>query len=225
VRGRPLVGCAFRRSASCSAHDLIRKPATTFRDPAECRRPTFSEGFGKWPRTGRFVFRFCEQSSDANASRERMCMFTSPRARGEVERAKRVRARGRCRDSELSGKVPSSGSRITPLATFSPHAGRRESECAARTTLFSSPAKRGEGDHTKCGGGGAFLPLPLRERVASCERQRATSRVRGTATWELTPHPVLARGSDHPLPQGERGRKNMRRENGFVFPPRCRGAG
>src|SRR5262249_34650896 len=49
------------------------------------------------------------------------------------------------------------------------------------------------------------FPLPLRERVARCERERATSRVRGNLqTHESeTPHPVLAFGSDHPLPQGE----------------------
>src|SRR5262249_31834492 len=49
------------------------------------------------------------------------------------------------------------------------------------------------------------FPLPLWERVARCERERATSRVRGTKSREQNPHPVLAFGSDHPLPQGERG--------------------
>src|SRR5262249_54882918 len=49
-------------------------------------------------------------------------------------------------------------------------------------------------------------PLPLWERVARCEHERATSRVRGSLQTDAskTPHPVLAFGSPPPPPQGER---------------------
>ena len=49
----------------------------------------------------------------------------------------------------------------------------------------------------------ALNPLPLWERVASAERKRSTSRVRGKPHRKLPPSPALA-SLGHPLPQGER---------------------
>src|SRR5262249_10193041 len=84
----------------------------------------------------------------------------------------------------------------------SPPPCRQRNPCEGRASFYLSPLRivaKPSGKRT--------FPLPLRERVARCERERATSRVRGILRTHdsKTPHPVLASGSDHPLPQGERG--------------------
>jgi hypothetical protein len=80
------------------AHDLVRKPDTTFRDHA------FAGGdlFLRWRRGG-------GQSSGAEACRENdfVCprggVLPLPAARGEVERSEAPRVRGPLRDSERRG--------------------------------------------------------------------------------------------------------------------------
>jgi hypothetical protein len=68
------VNCAFRRSASLRFY------------------------FG-----GSNILGVRAENSDADASRERDRLFTSPRVRGEVEGAQRPRVRGPLRDSERFG--------------------------------------------------------------------------------------------------------------------------
>ena len=118
-----------------------------------------------------------------NAPRERDCFFTSPRVRGEVERAERARVRGPLRNSERrgsSGCVTDSHATLSP-AERPPHPDlllRLRAHALRRTrTRRSSPSERRRAARRGEGAERAARTIFLAPCVAAKRRRRANGNV------------------------------------------------